>query len=1466
MGDATDSSLILELARSHAPQDPYAFRFEPQTYTLRTEGGGREILEIDWGPELLADLEAIRRPDRDPAVVQRLGERMARFLERASWPTRAQAIVAAHDAGRRVVVTIRSSAAELYALPWELLTLPGRGQHIGGLPRVLVRYERPETQTATESPSPRPEGGRILLAWSAAAGAVPAAAHETALRTACGRAHPDGEDAIEVLPNASVRGIADALSRAQRGDRPIAVLHLLCHGGRTGQTYGLVLDGDSRPVTVAADTWRTMLAPHAGSVRLVVLAACEGGNAGEPGNHLGSVSQALHAAGIEAVVASRYALSAGGSTTLTESLYEGLLVEYESLEDALLRARARLALDPVHMDWAAVQLCARADDGDDTRPFVFRPYRGLLAFESDQTPFFYGRQAEREEVLGDLAALVDAGKTRLLVVAGASGTGKSSLVRAGAVPDILASREGEWEHAIIRPGDDPLGTLDAALAGREDESRPFLLVVDQFEEVFTHTRDREVRLAFARRLWALATEDTNLSCILSLRVDFLGRCGELRLDEAGTRLDAVAYDEAHRVFVAQMSPSQLRDAITRPAQLAGLTLGDGLAERIVAEVATEPGALPLMQYTLDRMWQTRRGRTLSLEDYDQLGGVVGSLERQADALLEDLSDAELRHARQMLTQLVGLGDDDTGDTRRRVPVEQLWAGDPRERRGIEAVLRRFVDERLVVRDDRTRGGATVEIAHEALIRRWDRLREWLGDERERRIGRYIVLHAIREGSKEQLFLAYDPDLDRRVKIQLLRVGRRGAEERGRLRDQARALARLSHPRAQAVYDVGVARGHVYLATEMVEGVVLREWLAQEPRSPADIVGRFIEVGEALHAAHLQGLLHRAFSPDVVWIEPGGAAKLAGFSFDRRTEQVDTGRSANTIAARAQARRSGPLPIAVADDRDPSALEPSLMGSMTESSMMGDPAYCPPEQLRGRPVEPASDQFSFCVSLYEALQGERPFSGDGMAAFARALADRSKSQTTGKQSISEPLRKVLLRGLGGEPSERWPSMEVLCVELRRAMGLGERRPVTMPRPVAVAALAGLVAVAGVTAWWSLSAEDAPSSTCDASEASLEGVWDDGRRREARDAMFGTARASAVATWKRIEPRLETYATAWVQRREQACAVSPEASAPEDAARVLACLDARRIDLREAVNVLVSADARTVEHAVVLVEGLPRLERCDDPAALPKPAEASKFPLREAGREALAGARAKIRGGDPDGARAQAQEVVEQAEAQDDPWLWAEALLERGRAGAAGGERAEAEADLEQALFSALEHGHHRAATGAAIGLAAIVGAGGERVEAALAWGKLAVSLASRTSIADEERARARGVMGRLRMHEGDLVGAQVEHEQALALREQLWGPSHPSVATSHVDLAEVAIAAKDPAKAREHAEQAVALRKDGAGGDADLAAARFVLARSIGGPSMSEAREHAEQARSAYAKLGGRDEEIGVIDAWLGDAP
>lgn len=856
-------SLVFELARTHAPQDPYAFRFEPQTYALRTEGGGHERVEIDWAPALLADLESLQRPGRDPVVVQRLGETLARFLERASWSSRAQAIAQAHDAGRRVVITIRSSAAELYALPWELLTLPGRGQHLGELPRLLLRYERPDTHSVPEPASPRPEGGRILLAWSAAAGAVPAGGHEAALRRACARHHPEGLDALEVLPHASLAGIAEALHRAERAGRPFAVLHLLCHGGRSGQTSGLVLDGEGGPVTVGANAWRTTMAPHASSLRLVLLAACEGGSAGQPGNHLGSVAQALHAVGLAAVVASRLALSQGGSITLAEALYEGLLGEHESLEQALLRARARLALDPRHLDWAALQLHARAEDGLDTRPFVLRPYRGLEPFEPEDAALLAGRASERRRATRALQALARAGRPRLLVLTGASGAGKTSLARAGVVPDLLGAAGAAWALAQVEPGHDPLGALEAALASTEDPTRPRLVVVDPFERALAH----EAAQAFAQRVLSRASDEHGSACILVLRSPHAGRCREL------LRLD----DERHWVEVASLCAPALEAAIVEPAGRVGSTLQPGLLERIVADAGDEPGRLPLVAHVLDRLWHARRGRTLSTETYERLGGMIGAFEPHASATLAALDEPAGTHARRMLVELVSLGDDGASGARRRVPMDQLWPSDPREREAARAVLERLIDARVVVASEHPEGGATVELAHEALVRRWAPLVEWLAQERARRIGRYLVLEALPAHELGRAFLAHEPGLDRQVVLLLLEPGRAGAEPHDRLRERARALARLSHPNAQAIHDVGTARGCVYMALERLEGEPLTAWIARSPRSWHELTAVALSVASALQAGHELGLVHGRVGPDAVWIDLRGAPRLVGAS-------------------------------------------------------------------------------------------------------------------------------------------------------------------------------------------------------------------------------------------------------------------------------------------------------------------------------------------------------------------------------------------------------------------------------------------------------------------------------------------------------------------------------------------------------------------------------------------------------------
>ncbi len=364
-------NLVLEFSRSENAGQPHAFRFAPQHYLLRTPGGGFESAEFPWTPELLADLAEARAPGRAPETIHRIGETLRAFLAAAGWAQHEAAIVRAAREGAPIFITIRSAAAELYALPWEFVALKSTGQLLGGIPGLVVRYEWPEAPSFPD----RVQGaraGRVLFAWSAAGGAVPAEGHLAALKAAFAGLPAAFDPERDVVAHASYAAVAEALGRAAEVGPPIDALHLLCHGAALGQSYGLALDdeaGPGSPVVVDAGRMQQLLAPHAGMVRVVVLAACDSGNSGALGNHLGSVAQMIHRAGVRAMIASRYPLSAAGSTRLTAALFASL-ARGETLEGAFLDARDALLRDPSQLDWASVQLYSRPADGDATRPLA----------------------------------------------------------------------------------------------------------------------------------------------------------------------------------------------------------------------------------------------------------------------------------------------------------------------------------------------------------------------------------------------------------------------------------------------------------------------------------------------------------------------------------------------------------------------------------------------------------------------------------------------------------------------------------------------------------------------------------------------------------------------------------------------------------------------------------------------------------------------------------------------------------------------------------------------------------------------------------------------------------------------------------------------------------------------------------------------------------------------------------------
>ncbi|MFF7558907.1 hypothetical protein ACFZB4_02895 [Streptomyces pseudovenezuelae] len=349
---------------------------------------------------------------------------------------------------------------------------------------------------------------------------------------------------------------------------------------------------------------------------------------------------------------------------------------------------------------------ARVLDGTDDED---GPYPGLARFEPGDGEHFHGR----DELIAELARTTAA--KRVVAVTGASGSGKSSLLRAGLIPALRApSATRSPELATIRlltPGSHPLRT-HRALFTPHDGPGDTLLVVDQFEEVFTLCADPEERARFLRELLTAADPASRLRAVLAVRADFYGRCAE-----HGPLAEAL---RDSTLLVGPMPPTALREAVVRPAAARRLVVERALTARIVADVAGEPGGLPLMAHALREVWRRRTGRTLSLAAYEAVGGVRGAVAHTAEAVHARCTPAEAAALRRLLLRMVHPGDG-TEDTRRPVDRTELDADATTAR-----VLELLVRNRLLTVD-----GSTVDLAHEALLGAWPRLRGWLAEDRER---------------------------------------------------------------------------------------------------------------------------------------------------------------------------------------------------------------------------------------------------------------------------------------------------------------------------------------------------------------------------------------------------------------------------------------------------------------------------------------------------------------------------------------------------------------------------------------------------------------------------------------------------------------------------------------------------------------------------------------------------------------
>lgn len=374
------------------------------------------------------------------------------------------------------------------------------------------------------------------------------------------------------------------------------------------------------------------------------------------------------------------------------------------------------------------------------------PYRGLLYFREEDAPFFFGR----DKAVKQLVEAVECQSFVALV--GASGSGKSSVVRAGLVPALRRSRQSLWEIATLVPGDRPLHALAAVLlpllepdmteidrliavkkmesafqAGdlklrdvvervlaKQTGTDRLLLVADQWEELYTLTPDEATRRCFVDELLD-ASAGTQLSMVLTLRGDFVGHALAYRL--LSDRLQGA------QVNLGPMNRAELALAIERPAERIGITFEPGLVERILDDAGDEPGNLPLVAFVLKQLWDNRIHGQLLHAVYEGMGHLQGAVAKKADEIFDKLSLLEQQAVQRIFLQLATPAEE--GDyTRRRASLAEMGEASMQ-------VLRRLTDERLLVTSPAAGvGGETVEMSHEALIRNWDKLRAWLDQDRE----------------------------------------------------------------------------------------------------------------------------------------------------------------------------------------------------------------------------------------------------------------------------------------------------------------------------------------------------------------------------------------------------------------------------------------------------------------------------------------------------------------------------------------------------------------------------------------------------------------------------------------------------------------------------------------------------------------------------------------------------------------
>jgi serine/threonine protein kinase/Tfp pilus assembly protein PilF len=721
------------------------------------------------------------------------------------------------------------------------------------------------------------------------------------------------------------------------------------------------------------------------------------------------------------------------------------------------------------------------------------------------------------------------------------------------------------------------------------------------------------------------------------------------------------------------------------------------------------------------------------------------------------------------------------------------------------------------------------------------------------VGRYMLVDQLGAGGMGVVYKAYDPELNRPIALKLLQTDEHEQPGRERLLREAQALAQLNHPNVIAVYDAGSLGSRVFIATEFVDGLTLRKWRSEASRSQREILDVFFAAGEGLAAAHRAGLVHRDFKPDNVMVGKDGRVRVLDFGLVRAdasearaggppTELAPSPDLVSTIGARPAAKQ------AVEASQRPAELLSALSSSsdhlMTPltyaGAIMGTPRYMAPEQHLGEPADARADQFSFCLSLYEALYGSLPFDGATFDQLRAAVLAGRVADPPPSARVPRWMRQVLLRGLATLPGARYPSMTALLAALRQDPHVQRRRRI---------AIGGLLATVGVAVLGWRAEVRYQVRACHAAERALDGVWDEARRTAVRAVFHRSGVPYAEAALATVERTLDAYARAWVRMSVDSCEATNVRHEQSEELLTLRseCLADRRTRLKSLTDLYQSADPKLIERAAQSAESLPGLDLCADAASLRSPTP----PPRDVGtRRRIDELRQKLSDADALGMAARygagiriVESAIPDARSLHYPRIESEAQFEYAILLGDRGDYPNAGRAYYQALVAAVAAHDEEAAVHAIIGMMQAIGVRQGHSDEGDRWAGLAEAQIEQLPRKDELLGRFLGARSALRSDEARYDDALADASRALEIEERLFGPDSHRVAAHLCSLGHIQFVRAQYSRSLEAFQRCLAIEQRTLGPNHPLLIEDLVGIANVYGESGDHERAVAEYQRA-----------------------